>query len=67
MNKFRVENEDSVDVRAIDNTSVRNSQIEKLNKIKATRDPNAVKASLEALTAATNDSSKNLLALSIEV
>ena len=33
VNKYQLENEESVDVLAIDNTSVRNKQIEKLKKV----------------------------------
>lgn len=33
VNKYQLEKEESVDVLAIDNTSVRNKQIEKLKKV----------------------------------
>ena len=38
VNKYRLEKEEPLDVLVIDNTKVRNKQIAKLEKIKATRD-----------------------------
>eukprot|EP00490_Sorites_sp_Unknown_P022215 CAMPEP_0114656668 /NCGR_PEP_ID=MMETSP0191-20121206/12713_1 /TAXON_ID=126664 /ORGANISM="Sorites sp." /LENGTH=681 /DNA_ID=CAMNT_0001874391 /DNA_START=195 /DNA_END=2240 /DNA_ORIENTATION=+ len=46
VNKFRLENEDPVEVLHIDNTKVRESQIQRLNEIKAARDNNKVKECL---------------------
>lgn len=37
VNKYRLEKEESVDVLAIDNTAVRNKQIEKLRKVSSLR------------------------------
>lgn len=52
VNKYRIETQDKVDVLQIDNTKVRESQINKLNATKAKRDPAAVQAALTALAAA---------------
>ncbi len=65
VNKYTLKNEDPVEIRDIDNTAVRESQIERLNAIKSTRDQLAVDRALAALTAATNDPSKNLLELAV--
>lgn len=37
VNKYRLEKEETVDVLAIDNTAVRNKQIEKLRKVSSLR------------------------------
>ncbi|MCB2407460.1 methylmalonyl-CoA mutase [Hymenobacter lucidus] len=55
VNKYRLTDrqlgeEQQIDVLDIDNAAVRESQIERLNKIKAERDNDAVKAALQALT-----------------
>jgi len=38
VNKFRLEKEDHLDIRDVDNVSVRDSQIKRLERIRATRD-----------------------------
>ncbi|CAG8587479.1 2498_t:CDS:2 [Diversispora eburnea] len=43
VNKYRLEKETPIDVRTIDNTKVRESQVENIKRLKASRDP--VKAS----------------------
>jgi methylmalonyl-CoA mutase len=65
VNKYRLENESPIETRSIDNTEVRRQQLVRLERVKATRDPQRVQAALDALTegAARNG---NLLALSIE-
>ncbi|HVZ28664.1 MAG TPA: methylmalonyl-CoA mutase family protein, partial [Rhizomicrobium sp.] len=65
VNKFNREQEESIEVRAIDNSKVRAAQIAKLEKLKASRDGAKVKTALEALkNGARTD--LNLLALAIE-
>lgn len=68
VNKFIPKTADKVDVRMIDNTAVRNAQIEQLKKIKATRDSAKVTKILEEITqCAKNENSKeNLLDLAIK-
>jgi methylmalonyl-CoA mutase len=66
VNKYKLETEDKVEVREIDNVSVRDSQIARLHQVKAGRDPAAVQAALEALTTAAREKSGNLLDLSIQ-
>ncbi|MET0546510.1 MAG: methylmalonyl-CoA mutase family protein, partial [Caulobacterales bacterium] len=67
VNKFRLADEEAVSVLKIDNTVVRAKQIEKLERLRAERDPKAVKEALNALTNAANASgaNANLLALAI--
>jgi methylmalonyl-CoA mutase len=50
INKYVVENPEMVDVLSIDNTAVRESQIARLEKIRADRDDAKVAAALQALT-----------------
>ena len=66
VNKYRVEDDDAVDVLDIDNTSVREQQVARLNQIRADRDSAAVEAALVALTQAARDGSGNLLDLSVK-
>ncbi|MBX3552608.1 MAG: methylmalonyl-CoA mutase [Pseudolabrys sp.] len=66
VNKYRPENEAPLDVLKVDNTAVRAKQIEKLNRLKAERDPAAVKDTLAALTRAAKGGNGNLLALAID-
>ena len=66
MNKYRLEEESPVNVLEIDNTEVRKSQIEKLNKLRADRDEAKAQATLEALRNAAKGSD-NLLAACVEV
>ena len=56
---------EKVDILSIDNSKVRDQQIARLEKIRATRDPGAVAAALAALTEGAKGDA-NLLALSIE-
>jgi methylmalonyl-CoA mutase len=65
VNKYRVDNEAPVEVREIDNTAVRDSQVARLARIRATRDEARTRQALDALTAgAAGDG--NLLALCVE-
>ena len=66
VNKYKLENEDPVDVLQIDNAAVRDSQIEQLNQLRAQRDDSAVKAALNAITEVAGGQSGNLLALAID-
>ena len=67
VNKYRLEKEDPIDILDVDNASVRESQLQRLAKLRANRDPAAVASALDAITAAAADPSKgNLLALAVE-
>ncbi|XP_008069238.1 methylmalonyl-CoA mutase, mitochondrial [Carlito syrichta] len=66
VNKYQLEKEDSVEVLAIDNTSVRNKQIEKLKKIKSSRDQVLAEQCLAALTECAASGDGNILALAVD-
>ena len=65
VNKYQSGQQAEIDVLDIDNTRVRDQQIARLQRIKASRNEAGVKAALAALTAAAKDGSGNLLALSV--
>ena len=52
VNKYRLKEEDPISTLEVDNQTVRNSQIERLNTIKAERNSENVKATLSKLTEA---------------
>ena len=64
VNKFRPDGEKPIDVLKVDNSAVRASQIDKLKRLRAERNPAEVQAALDALTAAAGGSG-NLLELAI--
>ena len=66
VNKFRLDQEDDVDVLKVDNSAVRKSQIERLQKLKNERNNEAVTQSLEALTHAASSGGGNLLGLAVD-
>jgi len=66
VNKYKLAKEDTVDILEVDNVRVREGQIARLQKIKATRDGARVQAALAALTEAAKSGQGNLLALSID-
>ncbi len=71
VNKYQTAEKAEIDILAIDNDAVRNSQIEKLVLVKSTRDENEVQQSLDALTSACSLSGgsqmdQNLLALAVD-
>ncbi|MEM9561198.1 MAG: methylmalonyl-CoA mutase [Actinomycetota bacterium] len=66
VNKYRVDDEGAtVDVLDIDNTAVREAQLERLRQVRAERDDAACQAALAALTEGARDRD-NLLALCVE-
>lgn len=66
VNKYKLAKEDPVEILEVDNVKVRDAQIERLKKIKATRDAEAVQAALGALTRAAENGEGNLLDLAIQ-
>ncbi|MCL4161109.1 UNVERIFIED_CONTAM: hypothetical protein GTU68_011928, partial [Idotea baltica] len=66
VNKYKLEKEDPISTLEVDNQTVRNSQIERLNHIKSNRNSKKVKAALSKLTEAARTGQENLLALAIE-
>jgi len=66
LNKYRLEKEDPLDILDIDNTAVRESQVARLKKLRAERDSQKVKASLEAVTNCMRSGEGNVLELAVE-
>ncbi len=68
VNKYQSDGEPAKELHLldIDNTRVRDAQIARLRKIRATRDEGKCRAALDALTKAASSGQGNLLALSIE-
>ena len=66
INTYRLDHEDPIETLEIDNTAVRNAQIERLKKLRAERDSAAVEAALNALTHCAETGEGNLLDLSID-
>ena len=65
VNRYQTESADTVELLAVDNSAVLASQLEKLTRLRAERDPAAVERALAALEAGARGKS-NLLALSVE-
>ena len=67
LNKFRLDKEDPLEILAIDNTAVRNAQIERLEKLRRERNEDDVRRALEAITkAADSRDNGNLLECAVE-
>jgi methylmalonyl-CoA mutase len=66
VNKYRLDQEDPLQILDVDNQKVRLSQIERLNKIKLERNSEKVAASLKKLTKCARTGEGNLLALAVE-
>ncbi|CAB4765977.1 MAG: methylmalonyl-CoA mutase [Actinobacteria bacterium] len=75
INKFRLDENERIEVLKVDNTSVRTQQLEKLRRLRADRDEQATRAALAALTGAAdaalngsrpNDLDHNLMKLAID-
>ncbi|MFO1500535.1 MAG: methylmalonyl-CoA mutase [Verrucomicrobiota bacterium] len=66
VNLFRLDKAEQLDVLEVDNTAVRESQIQRLHQLKAERDAGKVQTALDALTRAAQSGEGNLLALSVE-
>ena len=66
VNKYRLDEEEDIEVLKIDNTAVRKAQIEKLERLRAERDGAATAAALAALTRCAETGEGNLLALAVD-
>jgi len=66
VNKYQPTDEAPIDVLKVDNSAVRAKQLHKLARLKAERDPAALKEALDALTRAADRGNGNLLALAID-
>ncbi|MCB9706171.1 MAG: methylmalonyl-CoA mutase [Myxococcales bacterium] len=66
VNRHRVAEERPVDVLVVDNSAVREAQLARLAELRASRDPAAVKAALDALTRCAAGEPGNLLGLAVQ-
>ncbi len=66
VNSYCLEKEEAMDTLEVDNTAVRQAQLERLKKLKDSRDEARCQASLNALTRCAETGEGNLLALSVE-
>ncbi len=66
VNRYRLEKEAPIDILAVDNTAVRESQVKRLQELRANRDNAAVEAALAAITECVRTGEGNLLALAVE-
>jgi methylmalonyl-CoA mutase len=66
VNRYRPEEERSIEILKVDNSAVRARQIEKLKRLRAERDPKAVAGALDALTKAADTGKGNLLTLAVD-
>jgi methylmalonyl-CoA mutase len=65
VNKYKVAQDQQVEVRVVDNTAVREQQLEKLKRLREERDPRATEVALNAITEAAGSGQGNLLELSV--
>ena len=65
-NKYRLDHEDPIDILEVDNTTVRKQQEEALKELKANRDEQKVKETLDALTKVVETGEGNLLEAAVE-
>lgn len=66
VNRYQLEKEDAIDILEVDNTKVRESQLERLKVLRETRNPERVKAALDKLAEAARTGTGNLLEIAVE-
>ena len=66
VNKYRLDEEDPLDVLRVDNSAVREAQIARLKELRRERDEAALEPKLEALTKCADTGEGNLLELAID-
>jgi methylmalonyl-CoA mutase len=66
VNMHRLEKEEPIDILEVDNTAVREAQVQRLAELRSGRNNEEVKKALDALTNAAQTGEGNLLALSID-
>jgi len=65
-NKYRLEKEDPLETLEVDNSAVRDSQIKRLEKLRAERNESECQKALEAITRCVQTEKGNLLELAVE-
>lgn len=66
MNKYQLEEEEAIDILDIDNTVVRQKQIDRINEMKANRNEEAVQKALAAVTESARTGKTNILACAVD-
>ncbi|MFK7897235.1 MAG: methylmalonyl-CoA mutase [Myxococcota bacterium] len=66
VNKYRLDEEEGIEIRDIDNTAVRESQVRRLEEIRAKRDQGAVDKALQHIIDLAESGEGNLLEASVE-
>jgi len=66
VNKFQPDNEARIEVLKVDNSAVRRRQLEKLERLRASRDETKLAETLAALTKAAESGTGNLLELAVD-
>ena len=65
-NKYKLEKEEPLEILEVDNTSVRDSQLKRIAKLKAERNENECREALNRITEAAESGQGNLLELAID-
>ena len=65
VNRYQAEQEDAIDILEVDNTKVRESQIERLNELKSNRDQSKVDSLLKELEDSAKSGEGNLLEIAV--
>jgi methylmalonyl-CoA mutase len=66
VNQYKLEKEDPIDILEVDNTAVRQSQLDRLQQLKAQRDQGKVDQALDAISTCASTGMGNLLDLSVQ-
>lgn len=66
VNKYRLDKEDPIDILEVDNTKVRNAQIDRLKKLRSERNEEEVQSALKHITNVAETGEGNLLAAAVE-
>ncbi|PHR46737.1 MAG: methylmalonyl-CoA mutase [Fluviicola sp.] len=66
VNRYKLDKEEAMEILEVDNTKVRDSQIKRLEKLRADRDDSKVTASLKKLEDVAKSGNGNLLAVAVE-
>lgn len=66
VNKYQVDNEEEIEILEVDNSAVRQSQLERLKRLKSERDEEAVKLALKKITKSAESGEGNLLELAVD-
>ncbi len=66
VNEYKLDKEDPIDILEVDNTSVREAQINRLKQLKAERNEKEVQEILEKISEASRTGKGNLMELSVE-